>query len=86
MVASNKKNSNIVLAFLLPHRKERIYSAILKSTEDTNNTLLSRVIYPYRNIQGKQCLSIPELAVTICTDFSFTHNASIRLSEKFLIG
>lgn len=73
MVASNKKHSNIVLAFLLPHKKERICSVILQSTEGNNDTLLSMVVYPHRKILGKQGLSIPELTITICTDFLFTH-------------
>lgn len=85
MVASDKKDSNIILAFLLPHRKERIYSVILKSTEGTD-TLCFPELFIHTETLGKQCLSIPELAVTISTDFSFTHNASIGLSEKLLIG
>lgn len=80
MVASDKKDSNIILAFLLPHRKERIYSVILKSTEGTD-TLCFPELFIHTETLGKQCLSIPD-----STDFSFTHNASIGLSEKLLIG
>lgn len=73
MVASYKKHSNIVLAFLLPHRKERIYSVTLQSTEKSKSLCFPWLFIHTHKKLGKQGLSIPELAITICTNFLFTH-------------
>lgn len=50
VVASNKKHSNVVLAFLLPRRKERLYSVVLQRTGETNYDLLSTVLCPHIKI------------------------------------
>jgi len=50
MVASNKEHSNVVLAFLLPCRKERLYSVILQRTGGTTYDLLSMVMCPHTEI------------------------------------